>query len=654
MLRDFRKVFKDNGTTMGALMVVLSAGMLMYLVPSGAQTVTPDSVVARVYGREIFKREVDEQISQAMQRLGKGVNQDQLIAYLAPQALQQVMQDKLVDELAERHGVVVTDPEVRTEVETQLSQYPALVDPATHKLKPYADLKPILDEDGFSLPQFEKQIRSTLVRRKLVEQAALLIPVDAAWVDSENRARNEKLTFDEARIALDASKVSDPGDATLQAFLQKSGERFLQPPRRVIQFVALDKAALAKETAVTDADVQKAYETRKAQYTTAAQVKARHILFKASTDAQYADALKKAQDLRAKLVHGLDFGKAAEQYSEDPSAKGRGGDLGWFDAPKMVKEFSDAAFSLKKNEISEPVKTSFGYHLIQVEDTKPAETKSFDEVKDQIKAQLESDRFTTKATERLENLKKKANGGDLANGARSLGLEAKLSQPFASTGTTTIAGLTGPVDDLVNTAFALKVGSVSNITHAGDTLVLFRVQKEIPPVVAPLSEIRGQVLAAWKQDQAREDLLAKASEALKQGGLEALKPLGAVLQTLSDTPLSTHADLAGHSGIRKALLDTPAGQTTPLLWTEDGKLWVATVKTRTPAPALTFETRKALVQDIQGQEAQKLLSAELQTLQRKGRLHPGFSSLWGHLDGIWQNEDFLKQYQNAGAVSDEN
>ena len=133
MLRDFRKVFKDNGTTMGALMVVLSAGMLLYLVPSGSQNVTADSVVARVYGHEVFKRDVDEQVSQDMQRFGKGANQDQLMAYLAPRALQKVVQDKLMDELAERHGVVVTDPEVRTAVEAQLSQYPVLLDPATHK-----------------------------------------------------------------------------------------------------------------------------------------------------------------------------------------------------------------------------------------------------------------------------------------------------------------------------------------------------------------------------------------------------------------------------------------------------------------------------------------------------------------------------------------
>jgi peptidyl-prolyl cis-trans isomerase D len=78
-------------------------------------------------------------------------------------------------------------------------------------------------------------------------------------------------------------------------------------------------------------------------------------------------------------------------------------------------------------------------------------------------------------------------------------------------------------------------------------------------------------------------------------------------------------------------------QTTPVLWTQDGKLWVARITSREPAPALTFETRRSLIQDVQTAEAQKLLSAELQSLDQEGRLRPGFSSLWGHFGGIYVN-----------------
>ena len=173
---------------------------------------------------------------------------------------------------------------------------------------------------------------------------------------------------------------------------------------------------------------------------------------------------------------------------------------------------------------------------------------------------------------------------------------------------------------------------------------------ELPGRTSPflVAEIRPQVLAAWKLDQARTQLQAQAQTALQQGGLEALKPLGAVVQTLSDTTLSAQPDLENHSAIRQALLDAAPGQTTPFRWTEDGKLWVAVLKARTPPPALTFETRKALVEGIQTQEAQKLLSAELETLLRQGNLHPGFSSLWGHLGGIWKNEAYLKALQASG------
>ena len=92
-----------------------------------------------------------------------------------------------------------------------------------------------------------------------------------------------------------------------------------------------------------------------------------------------------------------------------------------------------------------------------------------------------------------------------------------------------------------------------------------------------------------------------------------------------------------HPGIRKALLDTPIGQTTPVLWTQDGKVWAARITSREPAPALTFVTRRSLIQEVQTTEAQKLLSAQMQSLDQQGRLRPGLSSLWGQMSGIYIN-----------------
>ncbi|HJW08221.1 MAG TPA: peptidyl-prolyl cis-trans isomerase [Holophagaceae bacterium] len=640
MLRDFRKMFKSQGTTVGGLMVLLTLGMLAYLVPSGAASEAPDSVVARVFGRDVQRREVEELAYKSAQRYGKNQNPDALMAFLRPQALQQLVQERLVEELAERHGVVVTDPEVRAALEARLRQYPVFLD-EKGQLRPVSEISDTLRQNGLTLPMWEREIRQDLTRRKLVDQAALKVPVDAAWLEVENRVRHEKLSFKQVTLTPDTAAVADPGDAALEAFLKAGGSRFMQGKRRVVQVVALDAAA-AGDMKVSDEELKKAYEQRKATFSTPAQAKARHILFTASNDEEVAAATKKAQELRAKLVKGQDFAKAAEEFSQDPSAKGNGGDLGWFDASRMVKEFSEAAFSMKPGEISQPVKTQFGVHLIKLEGLKPAEVKPFEEVKAQLRTELEADRFTARATEKLEQLRKRAGGGDLANAARALGLKASTSLPFAEDSAgMKLEGLTDP-SAILSGAFGLKVGEVSKPMRAGDRFVVYRVQEELPPAVPALKEFRDTVLNAYKAEEARKQLKAKVEAAMAKG-IDGLELLGGRAEVKTDVLLNGMPDLNAHAAIRRALLDTAVGQTTPLFWNDQGQLWVAKLTARTPAAALDFDGRRTLLQEIQSQEAQKLLAAELQFLSEQGRLRPGLSSLWGHLDGIWTSEDYLKQ-----------
>ena len=167
--------------------------------------------------------------------------------------------------------------------------------------------------------------------------------------------------------------------------------------------------------------------------------------------------------------------------------------------------------------------------------------------------------------------------------------------------------------------------------------MVFRVKEELPIAIPALAEIKDQVLDAWKLEEARRIALAKAKDALKGGDLKAL---GAPVAQDAVT-IASLGELGQEPAIRKALLDTPAGQLTPLLWTPDGKLWVARIKTRVPPAPLTFAARKTLVEQIQQDVAQKFLTAELKSLEREGDLHPGFSSLYGRLNGIWRNPDAL-------------
>ncbi len=170
-------------------------------------------------------------------------------------------------------------------------------------------------------------------------------------------------------------------------------------PRLQRQLLTVKEQLLAAELSsalVDDTEAKKYYDEHVAEYE---QLHARHILVrgegspmpsatgKETTD---AEALKKAEDIRKRIAGGEDFAKVAQLESDDTGSGARGGDLGTFGHGQMVKPFEDAAFSLKPGDVSEPVKSQFGYHIIQVQEHR---TAPFDEVKDQIKAKLGPDKM---------------------------------------------------------------------------------------------------------------------------------------------------------------------------------------------------------------------------------------------------------------------
>jgi len=640
MLRNFRQVFKGNQMPMTIVMGVVLVGLVAYLAPSSGNPEAPDNVMARVYGRDVLKRDTDRLISDMVTRMGRQANLEQMLPFLQQRALGELVGQKLREELAEQHGILITDSEVRQALEARLRKYPVFTTPEG-QLRETAEINAILRENGQSLNQWESELRGDLTIRKLLDQEAAKIPVDEPWLNLENRVRNEKLSLETFTLNPDPSTVADPGDAKLAAFLKEGGARFQVPPRRVIQFVTVDEPFFGSSLAVDDAALKAAYESKKAQYT---ELKASHILFKAQTEAEFGAALKKAEELRPKLAN-QDFNKVAGELSEDPTAKANQGDLGWFKSGSMAKPFVDAAIALKDGELSQPIRTQFGVHLIKLAGKR---TKSFEEVREELRGQLTGERFASKAKERLEQLRKRSGErGDLSAAARNLGLKVQTSQPFLNEPTATIPGLPD-AGYLASEAFRLKVGQVSKLQRTGASFTVFRVQEERPIAVPPLSEIRDRVLTAWKLEEARKVATEKAKAALQSGDLKALGEG----KSQENTTLSALAELGQHPGIRKALLETPEGKFTPVLWNPEGQVWVARIKSRTPAEPLNFEKRQALVREIQRAGSEKLLVSELQDLEAKGRLRPGFSSFWGRFGGIWINTEARSSKEDLPEAAD--
>ncbi|MBA2877485.1 peptidylprolyl isomerase [Anoxybacillus ayderensis] len=172
--------------------------------------------------------------------------------------------------------------------------------------------------------------------------------------------------------------------------VQQNGEEAI---RNMVKLDLLRQKAAMEDIKVSDEELKKYYNEYKPK------VKASHIL---------VDDEKTAKEIKAKLEKGEDFAKLAKEYSKDTGSAQNGGDLGWFGPGKMVEEFEKAAYALKVGEVSDPVKTQFGYHIIKVTDKE--EKKSFDEMKEEMEYEVKKSKLdASKVQSKLDKLMKEAN-----------------------------------------------------------------------------------------------------------------------------------------------------------------------------------------------------------------------------------------------------
>lgn len=635
-LRLFRRAFKGQQTPMAAVMGITLLGLMAYLAPSSGQTGAPDAVVARVYGRDVLYRDLYFSVD-AMMRQYKDRGQSNLESlrpFFQRQALERLIQTKLIEQVAEEQGILVTDTEVRAQMDAQFKSNPRFKNP-DGTMKSAEELNDLLLElttPPVTLKGYEDGLRKDLLRAKLVSRAAGLMPVDEAWVQTAHRTKNEKLTLEVASFTPETTSVADPGDAKLDAFMKSQGARFQVGPRRVVGYVSVDRASFGKTLDPDDATLKSTYEKKKAEYT---EYHTAHILLKGETEAQMREASQVLTDVRTKVLEGADFLKLAGEMSQDPSAKTNSGDLGWTKHGQFDMAYEKAALALKPGELSQPIRSRFGVHLIKLIEVRE---QGFDEVKEALKAKLVTERFNAKAKEKLEQLRKTTGDtGDLGRAAKAQSLTLKTSQPLLEEQGQAIKDLPGS-DRIAMEAFGFKVGQVSKVQRVGDAFVLFKVQEEKPSAIPPMAEIRQKVLDAYKLEEARKAARAKAEKALASGDLSGV---GAVT-TQENKAVSELGDVAQNPALVKALLETPEGKLTPLFWTPGGQLWAARIKGRTAAPALTFEQRRQIVTELQEQGANRILGAEIGLLSSRGRLRPGLSSLWGRIGGIYVNDEILK------------
>lgn len=374
----------------------------------------------------------------------------------------------------------------------------------------------VLAQNHMTPAEFEQNLRDNLLVEKVRAYVSMPARADEAqakglFLWAREQARVEYLLFPQAEFLAQAQVT----DKQVGEFYEQNKDKFQRPAQASFRYLAFTPKALAPYQNVSDEDVRKAYDANRAAYTRPEEVRARHILITVDPAAGPAEAEKAETSIRAlaaKLKAGADFPDLARRYSQDTSAE-NGGDLGWFGRGVMVKSFEDAAFALKKGEISEPVRSEFGWHLIQVVDRREPGPMAFDEVDDQIREQIAEERASEKTSDLLdEALDQMAAGVDIAKIAEQAGLSVSTSPLLTQDGLVQLFAMT---PEAAQALFLLAPGASTKTPLAidGGYLLAEKVQ-DVPEALLPLPEVHDTIVQILKRQEAQRLAKEKAEQVL--------------------------------------------------------------------------------------------------------------------------------------------
>jgi peptidyl-prolyl cis-trans isomerase D len=268
-----------------------------------------------------------------------------------------------------------------------------------------------------------------------------------------------------------------------------------------LQYAELRLDSLAAQQSVSDADVRAAYEKNKSRLEVPEKRRARHILITGKDD---ASARAQAEQVLAQVKAGKDFGELAKQYSQDPGSAQNGGDLGLADRNSFVKPFADALFGMKVGEIAGPVKTEFGYHIIRLDEIQPAKSKSFEEARSELEAQVRRDRATDQFGDIQEQLSSKLAepGADLNALAEQYHLQQGDVASYAKGAGAAPLGAAPALQELLFGEPPLAVGRLGGPVLVGDDrLVIVKVLDHHKPAPQPLAQVRDGIVTALTREQ---------------------------------------------------------------------------------------------------------------------------------------------------------
>jgi peptidyl-prolyl cis-trans isomerase D len=334
-----------------------------------------------------------------------------------------------------------------------------------------------------------------------------------------------------------------PTESELKAFYQGHLSTYANsiPEKRKVKYAIIDTNKIEAGIQLTQDDLNNYYRDHRDAYRVPEQVKVSHILIKtplAGPDGKVdekgaAEAQRRAEDLLKQIKSGSKFEDLAKKYSEDPGSAKEGGSLGWIGRGQTVPEFEKTAFSLPKGQTSDLVKSSYGFHIIRVDDKQDAHLKSLDEVKSDIEPALKHQKAQQIAQKQAESLLKDAKSATLDGAAAKQNTPVITSDFFAKRDM--LPGL-GPSPQFMEAVFAAQEKAPPDMAPTSQGTAIYEVLAIKPPATPTFEEIRSRVEDEFKTEQSRTLLTQKAQELSDRAKAghdlkKAAKELGATMKT---------------------------------------------------------------------------------------------------------------------------
>ena len=477
-------------------------------------------VAATVNGKEISQREFQQAFYEQRGRMQQMLGGQYDAQLFDPQIKQRVSNELIDRELllqnADSMGYRVSDQTVVATIQgIDAFREAGVFSSALYQQQVQAQ--------GQSPASFERRVKRLITSGQLPDGLSSTVFITDAELDAAIKLEEQKRDFQ--YLVLKAENFKDSSvasDEAINDYYEQHADRFMTTEKVRVEYVELSAASLQKsEKEPSDDELREFYKANSSQFKVPEERRASHILIKlkeGADESAVTAARQKAEDLIAKIKAGESFESLAKKNSDDPGSAELGGDLGYFGRGTMEADFENAVFSLKKDEVSEPVLTSFGYHIIKLTGIRAEKSKPFADVRDEILAQFKKDEAERRYFDLAEKLTNMAyeTPDSLSGVADTLHLELKQSPFFARRGGTGI--FANPrVTTLAFSDDVLKQGFNSEPIELGENhVVVLRLLEHQKASRKPLAEVKTQVMQTLIEDKARESAKAAGEKVVQQ------------------------------------------------------------------------------------------------------------------------------------------